>query len=164
MNTTKIKLVLIGGFCLLIAVFGGKDMIAGDFKKLKYPHFSNEDYSSAYIRFEGGRSASVEQGCVNAISKAKYRILGTKGGIEMLHGEKEPIRVVTFKDGQRIESKYPVGKSDWDGFYRNVADHLLLGEPLFVTAESARKVIAVLDLAEQSSKQGGAPVKLPFEQ
>ena len=43
-------------------------------------------------------------------------------------------------------------------------DHLLLGEPLFVTAESARKVIAVLDLAEQSSKQGGAPVKLPFEQ
>ncbi|UVK39088.1 hypothetical protein LHFGNBLO_000406 [Mesorhizobium sp. AR10] len=27
MNTTKIKLVLIGGFCLLIAVFGGKDMI-----------------------------------------------------------------------------------------------------------------------------------------
>jgi len=82
----------------------------------------------------------------------------------MLHGEKEPIRLVTFKDGQRIESKYPVGKSDWDGFYRNVADHLLLGEPLFVTAESARKVIAVLDLAEQSSKQGGALVKLPFEQ
>lgn len=27
MNTTKIKLVLIGGFCMLIAVFGGKDMI-----------------------------------------------------------------------------------------------------------------------------------------
>ncbi|MER9394127.1 MULTISPECIES: hypothetical protein [unclassified Mesorhizobium] len=27
MNTTKIKLVLIAGFCLMIAVFGGKDMI-----------------------------------------------------------------------------------------------------------------------------------------
>ncbi|MES0023848.1 MULTISPECIES: hypothetical protein [unclassified Mesorhizobium] len=27
MNTTKIKLVLIGGFCMLIAVFGGKDII-----------------------------------------------------------------------------------------------------------------------------------------
>ena len=27
MNTTKIKLTMIGGFCLLIAVFGGKDMI-----------------------------------------------------------------------------------------------------------------------------------------
>ena len=27
MNTTKIKLVLIGGFCLLMAFFGGKDML-----------------------------------------------------------------------------------------------------------------------------------------
>ncbi len=140
------------------------ESVSGDFKKLKYPAFSNEDFTSAHIRFEGGRSASVEQGCVNAIGKAKYRILGTNGGIEMLHGEKEVIRVVSYKDGHRIESKYPIGTSDWDGFYRNVADHLLLGEPLIVTAESARKVIAVLDLAEQSSKQGGVPVKLPFEQ
>ena len=27
MNTTKIKLVLIGGFCLVMAFFGGKDML-----------------------------------------------------------------------------------------------------------------------------------------
>jgi hypothetical protein len=33
MNTAKIKLILIGGFCLLIAFFGGKDMI----KKSSWP-------------------------------------------------------------------------------------------------------------------------------
>jgi hypothetical protein len=56
----------------------------------------------------------------------------------------------------------PCVKSDWDGFYRNVADHLILGEPLEVTPESARKVIAVIDLAEQSSRRGGMPLPLPF--
>ena len=55
-------------------------------------------------------------------------------------------------------------KSDWDGYYRNVADHLILGEPLAVTPESARKVIAVLSLCEESSKRGGVPVPVPFEQ
>jgi len=61
-----------------------------------------------------------------------------------------------------VESTLPYGKSDWDGFYRNVADHLILGEPLAVTPESARDVIAILSLAEQSSNQGGMPLPLPY--
>ena len=63
-----------------------------------------------------------------------------------------------------MDGTVPVLESDWDGFYRNVADHLILGEPLAVTPESARKVIAVLSLSEESSKRGGAPVSVPFEQ
>jgi predicted dehydrogenase/type 1 glutamine amidotransferase len=142
------------------------ESVSGEFKKLKWHHVSNEDYSSAYVRFEGGRTASFETGHVNAIPKAKWRVLGTAGGIEMLHGEdhKNHLRVVTIQNGVRTESKVPVGKSDWDGFYRNVADHLLLAEPLAVTPESARKVIAVLNLADLSSQQGGRPLDLPFEQ
>jgi scyllo-inositol 2-dehydrogenase (NADP+) len=143
------------------------ESIAGDFKKLKWHQVSNEDYTSAYVRFAGGRSASIEQGSINAIGKSKWRILGTDGGIEMRRNpatDKDEIRVVSTKGGQRTDTTVPILTSDWDGFYRNVADHLLLGEPLAVTPESARKVIAVLSLSEQSSKQGGAPVVPPFEQ
>lgn len=140
------------------------ESVSGDFKKLKWHHVTNEDYTSAYIRFEGDRSASIEQGSINAIEKARWRILGTKGGIEKRASDKAGLHLVQFGHGQRIESTIPHSPGDWDGFYRNVADHLLVGEPLIVTPESARKVIAVLNLAEQSSKQGGTPLPLPFEQ
>ncbi len=141
------------------------ESVSGDFKKLKWPQVSNEDYSNAYIRFEGGRSAFVEQGSVNAIDKPRWRILGTKGGIEKRDWDwenKQGLRLVTFQNEQRVESIVPTLKSSWDGFYRNIANHLLLGEPLAVTPESARDVIAVLSLAEQSSQQGGIPLPLPY--
>ncbi len=143
------------------------ESISGDFKKLRWHGVDIEDYTSAFIRFEGQRSASLEQGSINAIQKSRWRILGTLGGIEKPVGEqipKETVKLVSYQTGTRVESIVPIEKSDWDGFYRNVADHLIIGEPLAVTPESARKVIAVLSLAELSSKQGGVPVKPTFEQ
>ena len=41
-------------------------------------------------------------------------------------------------------------------FYQLLADHLLAGEPIPVTPESARRVITVLELAERSSQTGKA--------
>ncbi|MBC7782443.1 MAG: ThuA domain-containing protein [Burkholderiales bacterium] len=143
------------------------ESISGDFKKLKWQGVTNEDYTSAYVRFAGQRSAFIEQGAINAIDKARWRILGTLGGIEKAGWDwesKETLKVVSHASGSRVETRVPYLKSDWDGFYRNIADHLILGEPLAVTPESARKVIAVLSLAEQSSRQGGTPIKPNFEQ
>ncbi len=143
------------------------ESISGDFKKLKWHSITNEDYTNAYIRFAGQRSAFVEQGSLNAIEKPRWRILGTLGGIEKSGWDwegKDGLRLVSHASGQRVESRVAIAKSDWDGFYRNIADHLILGEPLAVTPESARKVIAVLSLAEQSSQQGGTPIPLSFEQ
>jgi predicted dehydrogenase len=141
------------------------ESIAGDFGKRIWHRVSIEDHSVAHVRFEGGRTATIEQSSIAAVGKSRFRILGTLGGIEQKTNDaKEGIDVVRIDDGQKITSKVPCAKSDWDGFYRNVADHLILGEPLAVTPEAARKVIAVIDLAEQSSKQGGVPLKLPFDQ
>mgnify|MGYP003925577479 CR=1 FL=1 len=44
----------------------------------------------------------------------------------------------------------------------NIGDHLLRGAPLAVTAESARRVIQIIDYAERSSKSGKTEM-LPFE-
>jgi predicted dehydrogenase/type 1 glutamine amidotransferase len=141
------------------------ESVAGDFNKRMWHRVSIEDHTVAHVRFEGGRTATLEQSSIAAIGKSRFRILGTLGGIEQRGWDaKDGIDVVRIDDGQKITSNVPCAKSDWDGFYRNVADHLLLGEELAVTAESARRVIAVIDLAEQSSKQGGVPLKLPFDQ
>jgi hypothetical protein len=42
-----------------------------------------------------------------------------------------------------------------NGFYRNLADHLLLGEPLAVPAEEARRNVAVMEAAARSIAGGG---------
>ena len=45
-------------------------------------------------------------------------------------------------------------------FHRNVADHLHLGEPLAISPEGARRVVALLEAAKQSSDRGGATIDL----
>jgi hypothetical protein len=47
-------------------------------------------------------------------------------------------------------------------YYENIVAHLNNGEPLVVTPESARRVVAVMDLAEKSSKTHQAET-VPYE-
>jgi scyllo-inositol 2-dehydrogenase (NADP+) len=141
------------------------ESISGFFQKKLWMQSSNEDHAEATVRFEGGRLAHIEFSSISAVGKQRFRILGSKGAIEQKGWDaKDGIHVVSYHDGSKFDGTVPCQKDDWDGFYRNVADHLLLNEPLLVTPESARKVIAVISLAEKSSAQGGAPIALPFDQ
>jgi hypothetical protein len=47
-----------------------------------------------------------------------------------------------------------------DPFYRNLADHLLLGEPLAVRPEEAGRNVAVMEAAARSIAAHGRPVPL----
>ena len=142
------------------------EAITGAYQKLRWFGVDNEDHTVANIRFEGGRTATLEMSSIAAIGKPAWRVLGTHGAIEMktLGNKDDALTVVSHVNGYEHKGRVPFLNDDWDGFYRNVADHLLVGEPLAVTPESARKVIAVLSLSEVSSKQGGAPIALPFAQ
>jgi predicted dehydrogenase len=105
------------------------------------------------LRFENGCSASIELSSLAAIGKPRWRILGTKGALV----ECDPhFKVTSYKDGVKMESTVDYKPSDWHAYYRNVADHLLLNEPLAVTPESARRVISVIETAAKSSKAGCA--------
>ena len=113
------------------------ESISGDFNKRLWHRVSIEDHTVARVRFEGGRTATIEQSSIAAIGKSRFRILGTLGGIEQKGWDaKDGIDFVRMNDGQKITSNVPCLKDDWDGFYRNIADHLLLAEPLEVTPES----------------------------
>jgi scyllo-inositol 2-dehydrogenase (NADP+) len=55
-----------------------------------------------------------------------------------------------------VQRRIPPVRAHWDGYYANIAAHLMHGEPLAVTAEQGRDVVAVLDAAVESSREGRA--------
>ena len=123
---------------------------------------SNEDQCHIIMRFEGGRVAEFQVSSIAAVPTPRWRILGTKGGIIIQpYGESDPIKVVSYARGVRDEMNIAPIEKPCD-FYQNIADHLLKGTPLAVTAESARRVIAVLEAAEKASETG-QPQPVPYE-
>lgn len=129
--------------------------VAGFFQEKRVWHdVTNEDHCNAVVRFDNGCCANIELSSLASVRKPRWRILGTLGGLVDI--EEKKLGVTSFKEGIRMDSQLDYRKSDWHAYYRNVADHLLLGEPLAVTPESARRVIAVIETSEKSSRAGKA--------
>jgi scyllo-inositol 2-dehydrogenase (NADP+) len=133
--------------------------VTGFMQKRVWDHVTNEDEVEAIIRFESGAVASYQQSSIARVGRPKWRILGTKGAIT---GGWESIEVHTDVKGIPAVATLKPKDSPWGAYYSNIADHLLRGKPLEITAESARRVIAVIDCAEQSWKTGKA-VPVPYE-
>ena len=55
-------------------------------------------------------------------------------------------------DGQPIDARFPTVRGHWDGYYRNIAEHLSGQSPLAVTAEQAREVVRLLEAATESAQ------------
>ncbi len=130
--------------------------VTGDFQKRVWNSVTNEDHGQAYIRFENGVTADFMISSIAASKRPKWRILGTKGSIEANWGEE--LNLTTFVSGTRQDSKVKVPSHDpsWSEYYRNIADHLLMGEELNVKPEQARRVIAIIQAAQQSSAAGAS--------
>ena len=138
------------------------ESVSGHLQKRYWHNMTNEDFARVMIRFEDGTTASLEQGELAAIERPRWRVLGTMGGLSA-QGENQPIHSVKPHEPTRRESTVEAHPSDWPAYYRNIANHLLMGEPLAVTPQQARRVTGVLELAERSSNQGGTPLSLPGE-
>ncbi len=136
------------------------ESVTGFMSKRVWQDVTNEDHCLAIIRFEGGRSAQLEISNIAAVGKPKWRILGTRGGLTC-HGD-SPVYVTTHQHGAAQKIEVPLVQSRWAAdFYAGLVDHLLGGEPLPITPQSARRVIAVFELAEKSSRTGQAePVRI----
>lgn len=130
--------------------------VTGFFHKRVWDKVTNEDQTQAIVRFTTGKYADVRISSIDAAPRARFRILGTKGAIEMGQawtGEFTVRCVVDGKTWERIEKFQDRGFGDSGlAYYKMLAAHLFNGEPLAVTAESARRNIAVIEAAEKSSK------------
>jgi predicted dehydrogenase len=94
-------------------------------------------------------------------SRPKWRILGDRGSIEAVGGNE--FLVKSMINGRQMQTTAKPSDSSWDAYYENVCRHLQGRAKLVITAESAARVIGVLEAANVSAIQrGGAPVKPAF--
>jgi len=133
--------------------------IVGFSQKLVWKDVTNEDDVRAIIKFKSGATADFQQSSIAMAGKPKWRILGTKGAI--VNGDK-CFNVSTFVRGIRAQMNIGYKESDWDGYYRNISEHLNKGKELVVKPEEARRVIAVMETAEKSWKSGKME-EVPYE-
>ncbi len=139
----------------------GQEMesITGFFQKLVWNDVTNEDQTQAIVKFRNGATADLTISTIAMAPKPRFRILGTKGAItDTWSGS---FKLHTMVDGIKVEGDVKYKDGTWNLYYVNLAAHMLDGAPLEVTPESSRRVIAVIETAELSSKAGktlSAPV------
>ncbi len=144
---------------------------------------TNADQASVYLRFTGGQEAIFMHSDIAAALKPKWYILGEQGAIvgdwryetvktrrwsgdlieeRLAPSEAMPdLHVFTYEVGGGIHKQHlTLPSSPAFAFHRNLANHILLGEPLAVPPEQSRRNIAVMEAAKQSAEQGGKTIDL----
>ena len=120
-------------------------------QKRKWHYITNEDEVKSVISFEGNIVVDIQNSSIAAIKKPRWRILGDKGGIIEDSGN---LRVIKYIDGELIEEEVKADGPKYHKFYYNIADHILMGEPLEIKLEEARKVVGIIEYTYKSAKEG----------
>lgn len=139
---------------------------------------TNADQERVQIRFEGGKEAEFMHSDIAAIRKPKWYLLGTEGAIiglwqDITTYQIDPVLYFHRHDipptemppklmlhrrnrsgGMDIQKLMMPGRQDYL-FHRNLADHLLTGEPIEAPLEQSVRVVSILEAAARSAAKGG---------
>jgi len=144
---------------------------------------TNHDQLPLRMAWGDGREAEFLQSDIAAVRRPKFYVQGTRGTVvgwyrsvaferieagrgyvqEVAHHAEAPVELtaVRYDSGYGlVECHLPPAPEQRFAFHRNLADHLHLGEPLAVTPESVRRVVAVLEAATVSVQRGGGAVNV----
>lgn len=140
---------------------------------------TNLDQLTLHMLWQDGREATFRQSDIAAIRRPKFYVQGDFGTIEghyrpMVSERLEPGRGFVREESHHAEAPVELSISRFDGtashvapaehpgwaFHRNLADHLLLGEPLAVSPSSTRDVVRVLEAGHRSASEGGSVIPL----
>jgi predicted dehydrogenase len=139
---------------------------------------TNADQERIQLHHSNGYEAEFTHSDLAFIPKPKWYLLGTRGTIvgawrNMTIHEVDPLHYYQTTEipagelgadlsvrrlqgrEQIIEQTLPKPPQMTYAFYHNLADHLLLGEPLAVPVEHTARVIAVLEAAKRSAENKG---------
>ena len=154
--------------------------VTGTKHKRVWHDITNADQERIHILFESGKEASFIHSDIAAVRKPKWYLLGTEGAlisewrdvteyeidpVLYYHPQEIPATEMTpdltlhrrHPSGEIVAQKIAIPKREHYGFHRNLADHLLLGEPLRAPLEDSMKVVAILEAAKISSNNGCSP-------
>ena len=132
---------------------------------LVWDDITNEDHVQAIVRFAGGEvvadgaAANIQMSNIAKIGGERWKLLGSHGAIT---AEDSGFKVLSEVKGQPKEQQVGHHRRPGPTYYQNIVAHLNDGTPLLVTPESARRVIAIMDLAEKSAKTHQAET-VPYE-
>jgi predicted dehydrogenase len=137
-----------------------------------WSHIDVESYIGADITFANGVLGRIEVSNKARLGKPHWYLVGergalTKEGVDpqeaaMLRGDidaarEDPAnsaRVQTELNGLISDMRVTTVAGNWKGYYQNVADALLEGQELVVTAEQIRRVVRLLEAVQQSASSG----------
>ncbi len=127
----------------------------GNYMKRVWHSSTNEDYCRAYVRFDSGIEAQFMTSSIHASRRPMWTVQGTGGSIVMEGGDGSGTVTMASADGRHrvVEVKPYTRGHNWQGFYKNVADHLLAGLPLAITGEWAKGPIQLIEGCETASKE-----------
>jgi predicted dehydrogenase len=155
------------------------EAVIGTRHKRVWQDVTNADQERIQIRFAGGKEAEFMHSDIAATRKPKWYLLGTKGAIVgrwrditeyvidpvfYFHEHRiPPTEMVPQLDlyrrhssGQIVTQKLAIPERRHHSLYRNLADHLLLGEPITAPMEQSVLVVAILEAAARSAEKGGS--------
>jgi predicted dehydrogenase len=140
---------------------------------------TNADQERIQLRFAGGQEAEFLHSDICALRKPKWYLLGTQGAIigrwqDVVQYELDPI--VYFREhhipatemlpkltlhrrhssGRVVAQELMIPERRPFSLYRNLADHLLTGEPNEVPVEQSVLVVDILEAAARSASKGGS--------
>jgi predicted dehydrogenase len=154
------------------------EAVVGTRHKRVWHDVTNADQERIQIRFEGGREAEFLHSDIAAARKPKWYLLGTRGAITaawrdraalaadpLLYYSETPVPATEMPPALTLHRRESEGRieahamvlppRDPFGFHRNLADHLLAGEPLAAPLADSVKVVAILESAARSMQRGG---------
>ncbi|UCF01594.1 MAG: Gfo/Idh/MocA family oxidoreductase [Deltaproteobacteria bacterium] len=139
---------------------------------------SNADQERIQIRLAGGQEAEFIHSDIAAVRKPKWYLLGTEGAIvghwrDVSTYEIDPVLYFHQHDipttemvpnltlhrrhhsGEIVAQKLALPKREHYLFHRNLADHLLTGEPIVAPLDDSVRVVRILEAAARSAAKGG---------
>ena len=139
---------------------------------------TNADQESIQIRFTGGQEAGFMHSNIAAVRKPKWYLLGTEGAIvghwqdvtttvvdPDLYFHQHTIPATEMPPDLTLHNRHPSGRMVVQKlampervhylFHRNLADHLLTGEPITAPLGQSVRVVAILEAAARSAACGG---------
>jgi predicted dehydrogenase len=117
---------------------------------------TNEDEGFVVVRYKSGAWSTLNISSIDSSPNPEWLgVTGTSGAITMGPCG-ENYKVISQRDGKRWVSEVTPPPDEAWRYYQNIADHLVSGEPMVITAEWSRRPIHIIDLACKSARVGKA--------